>query len=94
MTWEAAVAGAIVINATPLGMGSEQLPGLVLDVAGALIDLPYGEQPTDAVIRARDLGIPVVDGIEFLVTQAVASFQWWTDVVVPPTALIESARKA
>ena len=91
--WEAGVAGAIVVNATPLGMGTEPLPAFVLDVAGALIDLPYGDNPTRAVMRARDLGIQVVDGVEFLVTQAVASFQWWTGVEVPSAALIESARK-
>lgn len=91
--WEVGVAGAIVINATPLGMGLEELPEFVLELAGALIDLPYGNQPTPAVMRARDLGIPIVDGIEFLVTQAVASFQWWTDVEVPSAVLIENARK-
>ena len=87
------MAGAIVINATPLGMGTEQLPASVLEVASALIDLPYGGSPTPAVMRARDLGIQVVDGVEFLVTQAVASFQWWTGVEVPQAVLMESARK-
>lgn len=90
--WGTAVAGAIVINCTPLGMLSEDLPNVVVDVASALIDLPYGPTSTPAVLRAATAGVPVVDGYEFLARQAAASFEWWTGVGVDFKPLAERAR--
>jgi len=90
--WKSAVAGAILINCTPLGMSDEDLPRLVVDVAGALIDLPYGPPETPSVGRALRAGIPVVDGYEFLARQAAASFKWWTGVAVDFGPLAEIAR--
>jgi shikimate 5-dehydrogenase len=34
-----------------------------------------------------------MDGIEFLVLQAVASFQWWTGMPAPTEVMLEAARK-
>lgn len=93
LAWDTAVAGALVVNATPLGMGGERLPEGVLAVASGLIDLPYGEMPTPAVTKTRDLGIPTVDGIEFLARQAAAAFTWWTGRPVDSEKLAEVARK-
>jgi shikimate dehydrogenase len=80
LTWGSVVAGALVVNATPIGMQSESLPTGLLEVASGLIDLPYGPEPTPAVTTARALGLPVVDGHEFLTRQAMASFRMWTGV--------------
>ena len=90
--WESGVAGAIVINCTPLGMRTEDLPELVVGAAGALIDLPYGPSKTPSVRRALDMGIPVVDGYEFLARQAAASFEWWTGLAVDFKPLADIAR--
>jgi shikimate dehydrogenase len=87
------VVGAILVNATPLGMGGEFLPEATLAVASGLIDLPYGDQPTPAVQLALDSGLPVMDGIEFLVLQALASFEWWTGIEAPREVMLERARK-
>ena len=92
--WEAAVAGALVINATPVGMSGEELPDPVLGAASALIDLPYGPSPTPAMETGSDMGIPAVDGIEFLALQAAASFQWWTGVHIDFELLTAAARNA
>lgn len=78
VAWGAAVAGALVVNATPVGMRGEPLPDGVLDVASGLIDLPYASDPTPAVTAATALGIPWADGHEFLLRQAIASFAMWT----------------
>jgi shikimate dehydrogenase len=78
--WGSAVAGALVINATSLGMGGETLPEAVLEVASGLVDLPYGDQETPAAARARALGLALADGHEFLLRQALASFALWTGV--------------
>ncbi|MGA7097425.1 MAG: shikimate dehydrogenase [Acidimicrobiia bacterium] len=90
--WGTAVAGAIVVNATPIGMHGEQMPAGILDVATGLIDLAYGESDTPAVSQARLTGLPVVDGIEFLVLQAAASFEWWTGAPAPVEVMRSAAR--
>ena len=90
--WGAAVAGALVINATPVGMQGETLPAGILEVAGGLIDLPYGSTPTPSVLEAVRIGLPTADGFEFLARQAAASFEWWTGVSVDSESLSLVAR--
>jgi shikimate dehydrogenase len=86
------VAGAIVVNATPLGMGGEKLPEGILEVAGGLVDLPYGAGPTGTVEWATRKGLPVMDGIEFLVLQAADAFRWWTGVEPPFDVMLRAGR--
>lgn len=90
--WGSPVPGALVVNTTPLGMGGEELPEPVLDNASRLVDLPYGYDPTPAVVRAESAGLPVIDGLEFLARQAAASFEWWTGVRVDLASLSRAAR--
>lgn len=92
--WATPIAGALVVNTTPLGMHGESIPEGILDTAVGLIDLPYGEEQTPAVSRAGTGGIPAVDGFEFLARGAAASFQWWTGVAVDSKRLAEVARNA
>ncbi|HUG32279.1 MAG TPA: hypothetical protein VMM14_05240 [Acidimicrobiia bacterium] len=94
IAWGTAVAGALVINGTPLGMAGETLPEGLLEVASGLIDLPYGDLVTPAVERTRATHrIEVVDGHEFLLRQAMASFRLWTGVQVEYAALERALRK-
>ena len=88
-----AVAGAIVINATPLGMTGQVLPQGILESCSGLVDLAYGPGETPAVAKTRNLGVPAVDGIEFLVMQAAASFEWWTGKVPLVNSMLDAARK-
>ena len=88
------VAGAIVINATTVGMRGESLPEGLLEAASGLIDLPYRDKPTPAVEMAGRMGIPVVDGIQFLVTQAAASFSWWTGREAPFDVMLSAGRNS
>ncbi len=90
--WGTAVAEAVVVNATPLGMHGESLPGLVVEVASALVDLAYSHEPTPAVAQART-DIPTIDGIDVLVAQAIDSFRLWTGRQVPPHIMEMAARK-
>jgi shikimate dehydrogenase len=80
VSWGSAVAGALVINTTPIGMSGEALPDGILDVAFGLIDLPYGPKQTPAIEAAEALALPKVDGHEFLLRQAIGSFELWTGV--------------
>lgn len=94
VSWGTAVPGAIVINTTPLGMGSESLPEDVLEVASGLVDLPYGPTRTPGVVAAEQLGIPFADGHEFLLRQAIASFASWTGESIELDGLQQALRKA
>jgi shikimate dehydrogenase len=87
------VVGALLVNATPLGMSGESLPAEVLRPASGLIDLAYGDGPTPAQTAAEESAMPVMDGIEFLVLQAAASFEWWTGRTAPIEVMMQAARK-
>lgn len=89
-----AVAGALVVNATPLGMEGESLPDEITTLASGVIDLAYGSEETHTVSEARRTGLPVMDGVEFLVLQAAASFHWWTGLAAPVDVMLDAARKA
>jgi shikimate dehydrogenase len=90
--WETAVVEAVVVNATPLGMNGEPLPPRVVELSSALIDLAYGDKTTPAVERAREEGLPTVDGVEFLVAQAADAFRLWTGREAPVDVMSEAAR--
>lgn len=90
--WGSPVGGAVLINATPLGMAGEHVPSATLGAAQAVIDLPYGDLPTPAALSADANQIPIVDGVEFLAMQAMASFRWWTGLKVDLGTLIDAAR--
>lgn len=92
VSWGTAVAGALVINATPLGMTGEKLPEGVLETASGLIDLPYTSAPTPAIDFADRHGIPRADGHEFLLRQAIDSFHVWTGVRVSYDAVTAALR--
>lgn len=93
ISWGTAVAGALVINCTPLGMRGEDLPSGLVGVAAGLVDLPYGDAATPAVHSARQMGIGMVDGEEFLLSQAVASFRLWTGLDIDHRELANRLKK-
>jgi shikimate dehydrogenase len=88
------VTGALVVNATPLGMSGEILPEQVLGVASGIIDLAYGQIETPTVTRAAAKGLPIMDGVEFLVLQAAASFEWWIGRPAPIEVMVAAAKNA
>jgi len=92
--WGDAVAGAVVVNATPIGMHGEPLPDDLLDRAVGLFDMAYGPDPTPAVSAARARGLPVADGIAMLAAQAEVAFELWTGRPSPPGVMERAARKA
>lgn len=90
--WGEPLAGAVVVNATPLGMQGEELPPGVVESAGGLIDLAYGPEPTSAVVLARRRGLPVADGLDVLVAQAALSFELWVGRPAPMAVMEAAAR--
>ena len=90
--WGTPVPGAVVVNATPLGMAGEPLPAGLVEAASGLVDLAYGPDPTPAVGQAARSGIPWVDGIQILVDQAAESFEIWTGNPAPREVMAAAAR--
>lgn len=91
-SWGTMLQGAIVINATPLGMHGENLPDGVVERAGSLIDMAYGANQTPAVWNAVNIGLPYADGIDMLVGQAVEAFELFTGRTISPFVLDMAAR--
>lgn len=78
--WDQSMPAGVVVNATSLGMRGETLPDYLLESATGLLDMSYGNAPTPAVSSLRVAGVPVADGLDMLVGQAVGSFAIWTGV--------------
>ncbi len=88
--WGIVVLGAVVVNATPVGMAGDSLPEGVMDAAVGLFDMAYGPDTTPAVVEAG--GRPVADGIDMLVAQAARSFEIWTGRPAPLAVMEDAAR--
>jgi shikimate dehydrogenase len=93
VAWGTAVPGAIVVNATPIGMRGEQLPTGVVEASMGLVDMTYGDRPSPAIVGARDRGVPVSDGVTMLVGQARAAFVLFLGVE-PPIGVMEAAARS
>jgi shikimate dehydrogenase len=82
--WPPDAAGCdLVVNATPI---RDEL--LVEPLAGqTIVELAYGDGDTALVRAARAAGCAVIDGREALVRQGAASFERWTGVPAPVSAM-------
>ena len=95
-----AVAGAdLVVNATPVGMGSEPGdeampldPGL-LNPGQVAVDLVYHPLTTPWLDALRSHGIEAHHGLSMLLFQAARAFTLWTGEEAP-VAVMESAARA
>ncbi len=90
----------LVINATPLGMGSTDLADAVpVDVellnSNAIVsDLIYHPIETRLLAQARDRGLRAQNGLPMLVHQAVTQFEHWTGAAAPVAAMTAAATAA
>lgn len=87
----------IIVNTTSVGLrGEDPFEHLPLDPGGlggrVVVDLAYGDHPTELVRAAEAAGATVVDGIEVLVRQGALSLQIWTDCEPPLDAMRAAAR--
>ncbi|MDF1597655.1 MAG: shikimate dehydrogenase [Acidimicrobiia bacterium] len=92
--WATSVPGAVVVNATPLGMHNETLPTGLVAQSDGVFDMAYGLLPTPAVIAARTLGLPAADGLDMLVAQAALSFEAWSGRPAPFDVMLRAAQIA
>lgn len=92
--WGDPVPGAVVVNATPLGMHGERLPYAVVEGASGLIDMTYGGAPSPAIAFADAQRIPHADGLDMLIGQAIEAFTIFTGIEPPTQVIIEAARRS
>ncbi|MFL5859925.1 MAG: shikimate dehydrogenase family protein [Solirubrobacteraceae bacterium] len=87
----------VLVNCTAAGLdGSDpfdQLPIAPDDLSGygCVVDFVYTVAGTALVARARERGIPTVDGLELLVGQGALSFEIFTGVRAPVEAMRAAA---
>jgi shikimate dehydrogenase len=87
----AAESAALVVNATSLGMGTDEppaeLPLAVLGPRHVVNDLVYRPGGTPWLAAARERGARAVDGLGMLLHQGAAAFELWTGVTAPVDAM-------
>jgi shikimate dehydrogenase len=86
---------SIVINATPVGMGTAELPfdPALLRAGQVVADLVYHPLQTALLVAAGAAGCTTVDGLGMLVHQAVLQQLIWTGVR-PDPAVMRAAAEA
>ena len=79
----------LVINATPIGTGSDEtlVPDTLLRPDLAVLDLVYRPSPTRLVREARAVGAPAESGAAILLGQAWRSLELWLGVRAPVAAM-------
>ncbi len=85
---------AVVVNATPVGMGTDgavALPTESLRPDLVVADLVYHPLATPLLVAARAAGAPIVDGLGMLVHQAAIQFEYWTGGPAPVAAMRAAA---
>lgn len=84
----------LLVNATPIGTGSNEtpVPASLLRPDLAVLDLVYRPTPSRLVREARAAGAPAQGGASVLLTQAVLSFELWTNRRAPVSVMEEALR--
>ncbi|HVO62432.1 MAG TPA: shikimate dehydrogenase [Terriglobales bacterium] len=86
----------IIINATPVGMGSSNESPLSDNEINArfLFEMIYDPPETRLMQIARSRGVEVIPGIEMLVQQAARQFEIWTGKPAPVDEMLRVANTA
>lgn len=84
----------LLVNATPIGTGSDETP-VAADLLRpdlAVLDLVYRPTPTRLVREARGVGATARGGAGMLLAQATLSFALWTGRQAPVEVMAEALR--
>ncbi len=85
----------LLVNATPVGSYPDTVaspvPPAALAGGRAVYDLVYKPVRTSLLEAARSAGCVAIGGLEMLVAQAVAQFEWWTGLAAPREAMRAAA---
>ena len=75
----------LIVNATPVGRTSEELPFACdrLSAGTVIVDLVYAPRPTPLAVAAEARGACVIAGHEVLLVQATRQFEKMTGRIIP-----------
>ncbi|MGZ8474655.1 MAG: shikimate dehydrogenase family protein [Candidatus Limnocylindria bacterium] len=92
---EALRTAELVVNATPIGTGSEEtpVPADLLRADLAVLDLVYRPSPSRLVREARAAGAWARGGAGMLLRQAALSFSLWTEREAPIDVMRDALRR-
>lgn len=92
-TMESIVDADLVVNATSVGMGTEEVPVPVelLHAGQVIADLVYHPLDTALLRAARSCGATTIDGLGMLVHQAALQQQLWVGALPDTGAMREAA---
>lgn len=87
---------ALVVNATPLGMGHESLPAPFMSLTSGqtAYDLIYAPPDTPFLQAAASRGAAAHHGLSMLIHQAGESYQRWTGRAAPAEVMAGAAQAA
>jgi shikimate dehydrogenase len=94
---EAAEDASVVVNATSLGLRSDDPPPVAVDrlmPGAAVLDLVYRPHETAWVRAARLRKHPAVDGLCMLLEQGALAFEWWFGIAAPRAVMREALMTA
>lgn len=94
VVWGKPLEGAVVVNATPIGMAGDRLPAGLVEDATAYFEMVYAPERTPAVVVAEERGMPVARGIDMLIGQAAASFAIWFGTEPPLPEMLAGAKRS
>ena len=85
----------ILVNATSIGMGSDELPcdPQLLHDGQVVADIIYHPRSTALLAAARERGARTVEGLGMLVHQAVVQQQLWTGISPSPAVMWAAAER-
>ena len=85
----------LLVNATSIGMGSEELPcdPQLLRDGLVVADIVYHPRSTALLAEARQRGARTVEGLGMLVHQAVVQQQLWTGITPDPAVMWAAAER-
>ena len=92
----ATAAARVVVNATPLGMGGEELPAPLqaLEPGQVAYDLVYDPAETPFLAAARARGVAAHNGLAMLLGQAAVSYERWTGRSAPLPVMQDAVDEA
>lgn len=95
-SWDDVPDATLVVNTTPVGMGSDALPldPALLREGQVVADIVYHPLETALLRTARAAGARTVDGLGMLVHQAARQQRLWTGLTPDPTAMRHAAESA
>ena len=85
--WGPPAEGAVLVNATPIGMHGGSFPDAWFGAISGVFDMAYGPRLTATVASARLHQLPHAAGVDMLLGQALDAFWLWTGRQAPVDAM-------